>query len=573
MIKKIFSFWSIDKTVGKIFLVLIAWFLIYLPLLGKRELQGNEPRRILPAKTMLKTGDWITPELAGQKYYKKPPLINWLIAVSFKIFGDSSERSARIVSAIATLIMALFLLSFNSSVNSSHTPLIIVLIYLSSVGVIIHGRLIEIEAAFTAFTGIASLCWLNSFSAGSRGLKLWLFPSILIGFGLLMKGPIILMFFYVLIICVLHKTQELKELYSPAHIIGILAMLLIFFLWALNLDALNSPSGGATTTWKHEVLDRMNPIGIDYGHWAQSIFHSAFFFLPWVIFLPLAWSRELAFESSLKENIFKSSRTALIINFAIVNLIPDTQARYSVPLLPLFAYVCGIAILSGDNKKFLLKAWRTFLLVLNNILIILIFLSSILLHSGLLEKIIAQSNTLKSNALFPFSTPAFFTTLLFFLIAIYAYFLVFKYRDSLYNVYNLCMATLAQTILFMLLFFIIVIPFEQMFDKKKYFAKNINEAVPENIPIYVLNVGYQPFLYYLREPNKSIYNFESLSKTTEYVLTNESTYSQMLSELKKTPSLFNGRQFCEIRKIKYKKYNYYLLKFLKENNSSSNFEN
>lgn len=573
MIKKIFSFWSVNKTAGKIFLVLIAWLLIYLPLLGKRELQGNEPRRILPAKTMLKTGDWITPELAGQKYYKKPPLINWLIAVSFKIFGDSSERSARIVSAIATLLMSLLLLRLNSSVNSSHTPLIIALIYISSVGVIIHGRLIEIEAAFTAFTGISSLCWLNSFSSGSRGIKLWLLPSIVIGFGLLMKGPIILMFFYVLIICVLYKTKELKELYSPAHIIGILAMLIIFFLWALNLDALNSPSGGAATTWRHEVLDRMNPIGIDYGHWAKSIFHSAFFFLPWLIFLPLAWSRELAFESSLKENVFKSSRTALIINFALVNLIPDTQARYSVPLLPLFAYVCGIAILSADNKKFLLTAWRTFLLVLNNVLMILIFLSSIFIHSGLLEKIIPQSNILKSNSLFPFSPPEFLTTGLFFLIAIYTYFLVFKYRDSLYNVYNLCMGTLAQTILFMMLFFIIVIPLEQMFDKKKYFAKSVNELVPENTPIYILDVGYQPFLYYLREPNQSIYHLDSILNTTEYVLTNESTYSQMLSELKKTPSLFNGRQFCEIRKIKYKKYNYYLLKFLKENNRNSSSEN
>src|SRR5690242_4144783 len=41
------------------------------------------------SRTMLRTGDWVTPHLDGIKYFEKPPLKYWLIAISFKIFGDS----------------------------------------------------------------------------------------------------------------------------------------------------------------------------------------------------------------------------------------------------------------------------------------------------------------------------------------------------------------------------------------------------------------------------------------------------------------------------------------------------
>ncbi len=37
---------------------------------------------------MLQTGNYLVPQVGGETYFRKPPLINWLVAASFKIFGD-----------------------------------------------------------------------------------------------------------------------------------------------------------------------------------------------------------------------------------------------------------------------------------------------------------------------------------------------------------------------------------------------------------------------------------------------------------------------------------------------------
>ena len=39
------------------------------------------------ARTMLTTGDWVTARLDGIAYLEKPPLVYWMMVVSYKVFG------------------------------------------------------------------------------------------------------------------------------------------------------------------------------------------------------------------------------------------------------------------------------------------------------------------------------------------------------------------------------------------------------------------------------------------------------------------------------------------------------
>ena len=39
------------------------------------------------ARNMMTSGDWVTPRLDGVIYLEKPPLIYWMIALSYKMFG------------------------------------------------------------------------------------------------------------------------------------------------------------------------------------------------------------------------------------------------------------------------------------------------------------------------------------------------------------------------------------------------------------------------------------------------------------------------------------------------------
>src|SRR5215210_4828048 len=92
-------------------LVLAVWAAIYLPGLGAHEIKGEEGRRILPAVTMLQTGNFIVPQVGSDPYFNKPPLVNWLVAGSFALFGVRNEWTARMPSAVCILIVAVAFLT------------------------------------------------------------------------------------------------------------------------------------------------------------------------------------------------------------------------------------------------------------------------------------------------------------------------------------------------------------------------------------------------------------------------------------------------------------------------------
>jgi 4-amino-4-deoxy-L-arabinose transferase-like glycosyltransferase len=51
--------------------------------------EPDESRYAEIAREMLDLGDWVTPHLNYVKYFEKPPLIYWLTALSFRVFGMS----------------------------------------------------------------------------------------------------------------------------------------------------------------------------------------------------------------------------------------------------------------------------------------------------------------------------------------------------------------------------------------------------------------------------------------------------------------------------------------------------
>src|SRR5437764_14725234 len=95
----------------RLLLVLVAWAAIYLPGLGTLEIKGEEGRRILPAITMLQTGNYLVPQVGSEPYFRKPPLINWLVAASFKLTGIRNELTARLPLVLCVLLVAFVFLT------------------------------------------------------------------------------------------------------------------------------------------------------------------------------------------------------------------------------------------------------------------------------------------------------------------------------------------------------------------------------------------------------------------------------------------------------------------------------
>jgi len=73
-------------------------------LLGRFALaEPDEPRYAEIAREMLELRDWVTPHLNYVKYFEKPPLMYWLTAVNFMLFG-MSEFVVRLWPALFALL-------------------------------------------------------------------------------------------------------------------------------------------------------------------------------------------------------------------------------------------------------------------------------------------------------------------------------------------------------------------------------------------------------------------------------------------------------------------------------------
>src|SRR3954469_19311818 len=57
------------------------------------------------ARNMLESGDWGTAKLDGVKYLEKSPLIYWMMAASYAVFGVH-DWSARIPVALSAVLLA-----------------------------------------------------------------------------------------------------------------------------------------------------------------------------------------------------------------------------------------------------------------------------------------------------------------------------------------------------------------------------------------------------------------------------------------------------------------------------------
>ena len=310
--------------------VLVIWAAIYLPALGSLEIKGEEGRRILPAVTMLETGNFLVPQVGGEPYFRKPPLVNWLVAGSFKIFGARNEWTARLPSAICVLLVAVAFVTVSRDSLGRNGSLVAAIAWLTNFGIIEKGRLIEIEALYVSLTGLAFICWFSFWQQRRSRWLTWTVPFIFLGLGMLAKGPVHLVFFYAVVLSVLYRRRELRDLWQPAHFVGVAVMLAIFAAWAVPCLRLMHEANVAHT-WSRQFSGRLAGTDFKLGSWLQNIPRGLGYLLPWVLFFPLA--RRVEFADEAERRTVRGLAWGIIISFLAVSLLPGSLPRYTMPLM------------------------------------------------------------------------------------------------------------------------------------------------------------------------------------------------------------------------------------------------
>jgi 4-amino-4-deoxy-L-arabinose transferase-like glycosyltransferase len=310
--------------------VLLAWAVIYLPALGSIAIKGEEGRRILPAIRMLETGNYIVPEVGGNPYFRKPPLVNWLVAASFNIFGVRNEWTARLPSAVAVLAVAIALVTVARASLGPRGSIVAALIWMTNIGIIEKGRLIEIEALYISLFGLAIIFWLSFLIQRKSPWLVWVPASIFLGLGLLAKGPTHLIFFYAIVLAVLWQTKEWRLVLHPAHFASLAIMLGIFAAWAVPFLQ-RTETHVAVVKWSSQFTGRLEGTDFKLFSWIQNIPRSLIYFLPWVLLLPFI--RFSKFRDYAEQRLARALAWGIAVPFIAINLVPGAIPRYSMPIL------------------------------------------------------------------------------------------------------------------------------------------------------------------------------------------------------------------------------------------------
>ena len=355
-------------------LVSLVWAGLFLPFLGTGEIRGEEARRILPARNMLTSGDLVVPTHGGEVYNRKPPLIYWNIAAVFAISGVQNDWMARLPSVLWILAFALVATVALRGKFGAWRAGSVALIFLTAIGVLDKGRMAEIEAMYVAQTGIAFVLWAAWWSSGRNWLA-WTVPWLILGLGLLAKGPVHLLFFYPVVIAALWRAKLMRELFHPAHWLGVLLMLGVFLPWVLlnlsRVDSVDQSSG----VWMQQITERFRLSGFNFGKWIVQPLQLVKDFLPWSI--PLIWAWWVTRKRPVNVGdrwgcVIFGCRVAIFVGLGILMLSPEMLPRYIMPVFPIASVLLVelLGRLDQQQAESLSKWWRMGLRVMASVLIV-----------------------------------------------------------------------------------------------------------------------------------------------------------------------------------------------------------
>jgi 4-amino-4-deoxy-L-arabinose transferase-like glycosyltransferase len=154
---------------------------------------------------------------------------------------------------VLTLLLALTVYVTGRSWLGRSAALGGAVLVLGTAAMVDKGRLAEIEAAYVALTGLAAAVWLEGWARGRLTAARWAAAGLLLGLGLLAKGPLHLAFFAGLAALCLGRDGLARELRRPGPWLAALLTLAPLAGW---LAAIHDHRAAAAQVWWSE-MDRV----------------------------------------------------------------------------------------------------------------------------------------------------------------------------------------------------------------------------------------------------------------------------------------------------------------------------
>jgi 4-amino-4-deoxy-L-arabinose transferase-like glycosyltransferase len=184
--------------IAVIWLGLLVWIAFFQGLGAMELLDETEPMFVEAARQMSASGDWLTPMFNGAPRFDKPPLVYWLMASGFHLFGWQ-PWAAKLASAIPATIVVIAIFALLHWVRSPQYPLKPVIPYLGAaiaslnLQIWFFGRMGYADMLLTLCISGSLISFFVGYSQPEqpKQQRLWyLLMFVTGGLGLLTKGPI-----------------------------------------------------------------------------------------------------------------------------------------------------------------------------------------------------------------------------------------------------------------------------------------------------------------------------------------------------------------------------------------------
>jgi 4-amino-4-deoxy-L-arabinose transferase-like glycosyltransferase len=317
------------------------------------------------ARNMLASGDWVTARLDGLVYLEKAPLIYWMEAVSYKVFGVH-DWAARIPVALSAIALCLLTAAFGAWAFGKRAGLYAGLCMSTCIGLFLFTRIVIPDVMLTFTVALAMWSLLRALDEEEARPRLWAFLlAASVGLGLLLKSLVAVLFpvaaglIYLALTRQLFAARTWKRLHPFA---GLLIVLLIATPWHILATLRNPPYFAFTLhsgpgqyhgfLWFFFINEQLlRFLNLRYPHDYNTVprlyfwlFHLIWLF-PWSVYSPAI--AKLSFKPSDRAGQVRLLALCWTGFMLVFFTFSTTQEYYSMPCYPALALLLGSAMAIG----------------------------------------------------------------------------------------------------------------------------------------------------------------------------------------------------------------------------------
>jgi 4-amino-4-deoxy-L-arabinose transferase-like glycosyltransferase len=325
----------------RLWLPAVAILLFFVAITCRPLMPVDETRYMSVAWEMSLHQDWLAPLTKNfEPYHHKPPLLFWLINLSWSLFGVSRWAGTLVVVLASFICVALtgLLAKRLAHLAGNATPDTnrIFLLMIACLPFMFYGTLVMFDFLLCVFV-LLSWIAIISYSESRRFFTL-VGLGLLMGLGVLTKGPVAYLYILPAFLLAPYWDPNLKD--KKSWFLSVLLAIIIsglpVLLWLIPVLKASDDHFAFWLVW-NQTAGRIT------GNFGEAHVRPFYFYLPFLplmiapwIFFPSFWKRLKNIKNMIHDKLLVRFSTIVFVPiFIAFSFISGKQIHYLVPLLPL----------------------------------------------------------------------------------------------------------------------------------------------------------------------------------------------------------------------------------------------